>query len=96
MMETPLKTACGIDADLGPAGKARIYSLPALERQSGCRISRLPISIRIVLESLLGNGDGRSVLEDPVLDLARWQPYAPRTTAPGSLQLISRESVTGT
>ena len=79
-MATPLKTACRMDADFGPAGKGRLYSLPALERQSGCPISRLPISIRIVLESLLRNCDDRIVLEDHVLDLARWQPNAPRTT----------------
>ena len=79
-MEPPLKTACRMDADFGSAGKGQLYSLPALERQSDCRISRLPISIRIVLESLLRNCDGRIVLEDHVLDLARWQPNGARTT----------------
>ena len=79
-METPLKTACRLDADFGSAGKGQFYSLPALEQQSGCRISRLPVSIRIVLESLLRNCDDRTVLEEHVLDLAHWQPNAPRAT----------------
>jgi aconitate hydratase len=79
-METPLKLACRTEADFGPAGKGYWYSLPALERRGAGRISRLPVSIRIVLESLLRNCDGKTVLEEHVLDLARWQPNAPRTT----------------
>ena len=79
-MTTPLKEACKIEADLGPAGKGYVYSLKALEERGAGRISRLPISIRVVLESLLRNCDGKTVLEEHVLDLARWQPNAPRTT----------------
>jgi len=79
-METPLKLACRIEADFGPSGKGHWYSLPALEGRGAGRISRLPVSIRIVLESLLRNCDGRTVNEEHVLDLARWQPNAPRTT----------------
>lgn len=79
-MDTPLKLACRIEADLGPAGKGYVYSLPALEQRGTGRISRLPVSIRIVLESLLRNCDGKTVLEEHVLDLACWQPNVPRTT----------------
>jgi aconitate hydratase len=56
----------------------RFYSLPALE-QAGFKISRLPVSIRLVLESLLRNCDGKRVADQAVRDLAGWQPKAPRT-----------------
>ena len=54
------------------------YSLPALE-QAGFKVSRLPVSIRLVLESLLRNCDGKRVAEPAVRDLAGWQAKAPRT-----------------
>jgi aconitate hydratase len=54
------------------------YSLPALE-QSGFNVRRLPVSIRIVLESLLRNCDGKRVSEQAVRELASWKPKAPRT-----------------
>ena len=75
-----LKDTCQIEVDLGAAGKGTIYSLKKLEESGAGKISRLPVSIRVVLESLLRNcGDG-AVTEDHVRDLARWQPNAPRTT----------------
>ncbi|MEO0055844.1 MAG: aconitate hydratase, partial [Verrucomicrobiota bacterium] len=54
------------------------YSLPALEK-AGFKVSRLPVSIRLVLESLLRNCDGKHVAEGAVRDLATWQAKAPRT-----------------
>jgi aconitate hydratase len=75
-----LKETCRIEADLGSAGRGAVYSLKKLEASGAGTISRLPISIRVVLESLLRNCDGKTVLEEHVLDLARWQPNAPRTT----------------
>jgi aconitate hydratase len=54
------------------------YSLPALE-QSGFKVSRLPVSIRLVLESLLRNCDGKRVQDAAVRDLASWQAKAART-----------------
>jgi aconitate hydratase len=56
----------------------RYYSLPALEH-SGFKVSRLPVSIRLVLESLLRNCDGKRVQDGAVRDLAGWQPKAERT-----------------
>src|SRR5690242_2500911 len=43
------------------------------------RISRLPVSIRIVLEAVLRNCDGKKVAEEHVRELAGWQPTAKRT-----------------
>jgi len=56
-----------------------LYSLPALEKAGLGRISRLPVSIRIVLESVLRNCDGKKMTEQHVRQLANWQPNAPRT-----------------
>jgi len=56
----------------------RFYSLPALE-QAGFPVQRLPVSIRLVLESLLRNCDGRRVAEPAVRALASWRPDTPRT-----------------
>ena len=56
-----------------------LYSLRKLEQQGIGQISRLPISIRIVLESLLRNVDGRRVRERDVVELANWKPNADRT-----------------
>src|SRR5438128_5690814 len=55
------------------------YSLPQLEKEGVAQISRLPVSIRIVLESVLRNFDGTKITEDDVRSLANWQPNAERT-----------------
>ena len=56
----------------------KFYSLPALEKKLGVNISRLPVSIRIVLESVLRNCDGKKVTEEHVKQLASWGPTAAR------------------
>ncbi|MBT5716513.1 MAG: aconitate hydratase, partial [Opitutae bacterium] len=48
------------------------YSLPALEELGVGKISRLPVSIRIVLESLLRHCDGETVTQEDVRALANW------------------------
>ncbi len=55
------------------------HSLPELERQGLGAISRLPVSIRIVLESVLRNCDGKRISESDVKTLASWQPTAERS-----------------
>jgi len=55
------------------------YSLQALEKAGLGKISRLPVSIRIVLESVLRNCDGKKVTEAHVRELAAWNPTAART-----------------
>jgi aconitate hydratase len=62
------------------AGRAgRFYSLPQLEKAGLGAISRLPVSLRIVLEAVLRNCDGHRVREADVRTLAGWQPNAERT-----------------
>jgi aconitate hydratase len=70
-MNTPLTFTTGS----GAPGK--YYSLPALEAAGVGNVSRLPISIRIVLESLLRNLDGKKVTEADVKNLANWNAKAP-------------------
>ena len=56
---------------------SQFYSLPALEKSGVGPVSRLPVSIRIVLESVLRNCDGKKVTEDDVKRLANWNAKAP-------------------
>jgi aconitate hydratase len=65
--------------DLGNGKTGQYYSLPALEAGGLGAVSRLPVSIRLVLESVLRNCDGRKVQEQNVRELAGWQPRAART-----------------
>ena len=63
--------------DAGNEREGFFHSLPELERQGIGRISRLPISIRIVLESVLRNCDGKKVRGKDVETLARWDAKKP-------------------
>ncbi|HEX8281450.1 MAG TPA: aconitase family protein, partial [Chthoniobacterales bacterium] len=58
--------------DAGNGREAQFHSLPALEQQGVGPISRLPVSIRIVLESVLRNCDGKKVRRKDVETLANW------------------------
>ena len=59
------------------SGRATIFRLSKLEDAGLSRISTLPFSIRILLESLLRNCDGYSVTEDDIRNLATWNATAP-------------------
>ena len=62
------------------AGKTgKYYSLPALGKALGVDLSRLPVSIRIVLESVLRNCDGKKVTAAHIRQVAGWKPNASRT-----------------
>jgi aconitate hydratase len=65
--------------NLSATAKAGYYSLAALEAAGLGDIRRLPVSIRIILESVLRNCDGKKVTEAHVRQLAAWQPNAPRS-----------------
>jgi aconitate hydratase len=64
---------------LGNASTGLMYSLPELEREGLGAIRRLPVTIRVVLESLVRNCDGRRIKADDVRALAAWAPKAERT-----------------
>ncbi|MDR5754655.1 MULTISPECIES: aconitate hydratase AcnA [unclassified Caballeronia] len=61
------------------AGKGKFYSLPQLGKELNVKIERLPVSIRIVLESVLRNFDGKKISEEHIQQLANWKPNAART-----------------
>ena len=63
--------------DAGGGKRGSYYSLPALEELGVGNVSRLPVSIRIVLESVLRNCDGKKVAEKDVVALARWNAKDP-------------------
>jgi aconitate hydratase len=56
----------------------KFYSLPQLEKEGVGEISKLPVSIRNVLESVLRNYDGSTITEENVRALANWQANAER------------------
>jgi aconitate hydratase len=65
--------------DLGNGSKGAFYSLPHLEKDGTGPVSKLPVSIRLVLESVLRNCDGKRVSEQNVRARANWKPIAART-----------------
>ncbi len=71
------ETLQSFDAGMNRTGQ--FYSLPQLEKQGLGAISKLPVSIRIVLESVLRNFDGKKIREQDVRALAAWKPNAERT-----------------
>src|ERR1700741_3379733 len=75
MMSDEFKTLKKFDAGDGREGL--FHSLPALEEQDIGKISRLPVSIRIVLESVLRNCDGQKVRRKDVETLAKWNAKSP-------------------
>ena len=79
-MSATLASQFDVLSELILPGGARgsFYSLPELERLGAGKISRLPVSIRILLEAALRNCDGRKVTTEHVLELAGWQPNAER------------------
>lgn len=63
-----------------PKGETiKFYSLPALEEMGFGKVSRLPVCIRIVLESIVRNCDNKKITATHVKQLAGWKPNAART-----------------
>ncbi|MEO8718881.1 MAG: aconitate hydratase AcnA, partial [Burkholderiales bacterium] len=81
---------------LQPLKGGKFYSLPKLGKALGVNMERLPLSIRIVLESVLRNCDGKKVTEEHVKQLAGWQAKAKRTAEiPFVLARIVLQDFTG-
>ncbi|RMG66064.1 MAG: aconitate hydratase AcnA [Chloroflexi bacterium] len=68
--KNPFGALAELDTD---DGKVHYYSLAALERQGIGAISRLPFSIKIMLEQALRQCDGFTITEDDVVRLAQWR-----------------------
>ena len=54
-----------------------IFRLEALEKAGVGNVSRIPFCLKILLENLLRNEDGRSVKKEDIENLARWDPASP-------------------
>ena len=63
--------------DSGSGSDSYFYSLPALEEAGIGPVSKLPVSIRLVLESVLRNCDGKRITEEDVKTLANWNAAGP-------------------
>src|SRR5450432_1782560 len=82
--------------DLGNGKQGNFYSLPALEKAGVGPISKLPVSIRLVLESILRNCDGKKVSEANIKELANWKPTETRTAEiPFVVERIVLQDFTG-
>ncbi len=76
MANNPFNTLKTFQPSAGKSGQ--YHSLPALA-QAFPNVKRLPVSIRIVLESVLRNVDGKKVTEEHVKQLANWKATGSRT-----------------
>ena len=80
----------------GTGTPGQFYSLPALAENGYPRLNRLPVSIRIVLESLLRNCDGLKVTEKDVDNLASWNANNPGSyEIPFTVARIVLQDLTG-
>ncbi len=94
MSHDPFKALRVFKLASGKTGK--YYALAALEEAGLGKVSRLPVSLRIVLESLLRNCDGKRITESHVKALTAWQPAASRTAEiPFVLARILLQDLTG-
>ena len=74
----------------------QFYSLPQLEKEGVGPVSRLPVSIRVVLESVLRTFDEKVVEESDVRALANWEPTAERNDEiPFSVARVLLQDFTG-
>ena len=78
-----------------PSGPVTFYDVNALERQGIAAVSRLPFSIKVMLESLLRNENGYDVREEDVRALAGWQPEPGEITVPLKLARVILQDFTG-
>ncbi|MGF1449305.1 MAG: aconitate hydratase [Opitutales bacterium] len=76
-LSDPLKCVRAFESSAGQKGY--LYSLPALEEAGVGPVSRLPISLRVVLEAVLRHCDGQTVTEEAVRNLANWNASSPST-----------------
>ncbi|WP_419950897.1 aconitate hydratase AcnA [Candidatus Palauibacter sp.] len=62
-----------------PGGSVAIRDLRAVAAATGSELSRLPFSMKVVLENLVRHEDGQSVSADDIAAIAGWDPQ----TTPG-------------
>ncbi len=72
----------------------RFYSLKALEKE-GYDVGKLPYSIRVLLENVMRNLDGRDITRDHLERLARWNPKAPEGEVAIKISRVLMQDYTG-
>ena len=77
------------------SGPAAMYRLAALEEQGIATVSRLPYSIKVLLEAALRQVDGFIITEEDVVKLANWQPNAERKEMPFKPARVVMQDFTG-
>jgi len=73
----------------------KMADLQVLEEQGLCDLDSLPVSIRVLLESVLRNADGETVTEADVRNAAGWQPDVPDAEVPFSPSRVVLQDLTG-
>ncbi len=76
-------------------GEVYYYDILELERQGVAQVSRLPFSIRVMLESLLRNEDGYQVTREDIEALAGWKPEPGEINVPLKLARVILQDFTG-
>jgi len=73
----------------------KIASLKALEQDGLCKLDRLPVSIRILLEAVLRNVDGEIITFEDVKHAASWAPETPDVEVPFNPSRVILQDLTG-
>jgi aconitate hydratase len=73
----------------------KMADLTVLEEQGLCDLDNLPVSIRVLLESVLRNADGEDITEEDIRDLAGWQPDVPDADIPFQPSRVILQDLTG-
>ncbi|OIB57205.1 aconitate hydratase AcnA [Natrialba sp. SSL1] len=73
----------------------KMADLTVLEEQGLCDLDKLPVSIRILLESVLRNADGDQIDADSVRAAASWEPDVPDAEVPFTVSRVVLQDLTG-
>ncbi|WP_411965411.1 aconitate hydratase [Haloferax sp. YSMS24] len=73
----------------------KMADLTVLEEQGLCELDKLPVSIRILLESVLRNVDGDIITEEDVRNAASWEPDVPNVEVPFTPSRVVLQDLTG-
>ncbi len=81
--------------DLANGDKATFYRLAAAEEAGLCKLSDLPYTIRVLLESALRNHDGFLVRDEDVKNIASWSPTSDAVEIPFMPARVILQDFTG-
>jgi len=73
----------------------QMANLTVLEEEGLCELDQLPVSIRVLLESVLRNVDGETITVEDVRNVASWQPDVPDVELPFTPSRVVLQDLTG-